>query len=162
MFYIKTIEKLWYTIAVYDYNYYVTSGRLRTSSAQFTACSFSTRTALPVCSRGFSFLGTMNYHPCCVVGCEPSDWRRVRLRHRVPLQGSRRAEWLRRIGLPVRDRRADLRVCGRHFRPQDYCHNVGLMREFGCELKKHPLKDDALPWLFLPGAAKVSSQSIQL
>ncbi|KAH6926751.1 hypothetical protein HPB50_021461 [Hyalomma asiaticum] len=90
------------------------------------------------------------HHSCSVVGCQPSDWQREQSQHRVPTQGSRRAEWLRRMGLPLSDGRQDLRVCGRHFTPADYHHNFTMMQQFGVSMRKYPLRADALPSLFLP------------
>ncbi|XP_037499756.1 uncharacterized protein LOC119373765 [Rhipicephalus sanguineus] len=89
--------------------------------------------------------------PCSVVGCEPSDWHHEKRRHRAPpQQGGRRTEWLRRIGLPESDSRQDLRVFGRHFTPEDYSHNFGLMQQLGITMSRFFLSAEALPTLFLP------------
>nr|XP_037282302.1 uncharacterized protein LOC119175460 [Rhipicephalus microplus] len=89
--------------------------------------------------------------PCCIVGCKSSDWRQVKMRHRVPGEGSRRIEWLQRIGLPASDRRQYLRVCCRHFQLEDYERNSALTQPFGIHMRRHPLKAYALPSMFLPG-----------
>ncbi|KAH7983553.1 hypothetical protein HPB52_012559 [Rhipicephalus sanguineus] len=100
--------------------------------------------------------------PCYVVGCKSSDWRQVSLRHRVPLDSSKRAEWLQRIGLPVSDRRHDIRICGRHFKAEDYEYSSALVQRFGLGIKKHRLRPDALPSLFLPTRKPEKSSSAVL
>ncbi|XP_075723437.1 uncharacterized protein LOC119168232 isoform X2 [Rhipicephalus microplus] len=88
---------------------------------------------------------------CAVIGCEPSCWRQEKRHHKVPVQqGSRRTEWLRRIGLSVSEPRLDLRVCGRHFKPEDYSHNSELMERLGTATIKPTLNPGALPCRFLP------------
>ncbi|KAL1414774.1 hypothetical protein MTO96_007242 [Rhipicephalus appendiculatus] len=64
--------------------------------------------------------------------------------------GSRRTEWLRRIGLPESDLRQDVYVCGRHFKPEDYNHDFGLMQRLAGVTIRSRLNLEALPSLFLP------------
>lgn len=87
--------------------------------------------------------------PCCVSGCKARDRRNVILCHTLPKDEGERAIWIERIGLSRSDKRKGLRVCGRHFTPDDYLYNPEIMKQLGVDLK-HRLKPKVVPTLFLP------------
>ncbi|KAH7953889.1 hypothetical protein HPB49_013707 [Dermacentor silvarum] len=73
-------------------------------------------------------------YPCAVLGCKSADWENETTRHRLPHDDALRNAWLERIGVSAESKRnGDLRVCGRHFRAEDYHHNPRLLQELGCE-----------------------------
>ncbi|KAH7974313.1 hypothetical protein HPB49_013981 [Dermacentor silvarum] len=89
-------------------------------------------------------------HPCAVPGCKSADWESETTRHRLPYDDALRNAWLERIGVTAESKRnGDLRVCGCHFRAEDYHHDPRLLQEFGCGLTPR-LRPNALPTLFLP------------
>ncbi|XP_049522109.1 uncharacterized protein LOC119450703 isoform X2 [Dermacentor silvarum] len=89
-------------------------------------------------------------YPCAVLGCKSADWENETTRHRLPHDEALRNAWLVRIGVSAESKRnGDLRVCGRHFRAEDYHHNPRLLQEWGCGLTPR-LRPNALPTLFLP------------
>ncbi|KAK8764199.1 hypothetical protein V5799_033192 [Amblyomma americanum] len=88
--------------------------------------------------------------PCCVAGCKARFGQSSDRRHSFPKDEGDRAAWIERLGLSLSDKRKHLRVCGRHFTPDDYTYNPEFMKQSGLAWKKLRLKPKAVPTLFLP------------